>query len=56
MSDRTKAVALEMAERHLKKMGWKFGPRELGKTAAEIINEMNSEIRQQTTEEHGCDG
>ena len=40
MSDRTKAEALRLAKAYLEKMGWKYTPEKIGKTAREILDGM----------------
>lgn len=42
--DKTAAVALEMAERHLIKLGWKHTPEEIGQRAARIISAMEDDV------------
>ena len=36
--DHTKAEALRLAKAWLEKMGWKYGPKEIGETAREILD------------------
>ena len=38
MNDRTTAEALRLAKAHLEKMGWRYTPEDIGKTARQIIN------------------
>lgn len=42
MGDRTTAEALRLAKAHLEKMGWKYTPEDIGKTARAIIAAVNS--------------
>lgn len=38
------AVALAIAERKLNSLGWKWGPKDLGAYAAEILLEMDAKL------------
>ncbi len=38
--DRTQAEALRIAEDHLKRLGWKFTPADVGKKAREVIDAL----------------
>lgn len=42
IGDETHAEALRIAERHLMKMGWKFTPAQVAKTAREIIDALTA--------------
>lgn len=41
--DQTEAAALHLAKAHLEKMGWKYGPQDIGKTAREILSALEPE-------------
>lgn len=43
MDDRTAAAALKIAERELKRLGWKFCSEDIGKKAAQILKAMQKE-------------
>ena len=38
--DQTEAAALNLARAHLEKMGWKYGPQDIGKTARAILDAL----------------
>ena len=40
--DRTTAEALRIAEDHLKRLGWKFTPADVGRRAREIIEALTA--------------
>ena len=42
MNDRTKAMALAIAERKVIAMGWKFGAEDIGAYAALIVKALES--------------
>ena len=42
IGDRTMAVALELAKQQLEKKGWKYGPKDIGKTARVILDGMEA--------------
>lgn len=44
MRDLTQATALDLAKRHLEKMGWKYSPEDIGRTAAKIIRAMDADL------------
>lgn len=46
MTDRTKAVALELAERRLVKLGWRFSHEDIGVMAAQIIIAMEKALQE----------
>lgn len=47
MDDRTKATALEVAERQLKRLGHRHSAKDVGKTAAVIINALEAGLNPQ---------
>lgn len=38
--DHTEAAALHLAKAHLEKMGWKYGPEDIGKNARAILDAL----------------
>lgn len=44
IGDQSKAVALCIAERKLNELGWKYGSREVGKYAAEILLSLETAL------------
>ena len=38
-----KAEALRLAKAYLEKMGWRYGPKDIGKTAKEILDAMEGQ-------------
>ncbi|WPZ13204.1 hypothetical protein T8J41_13670 [Nitratireductor rhodophyticola] len=40
--DRTQAEALRIAEDHLRRLGWKFTPADVGRRAREIIEALTA--------------
>jgi hypothetical protein len=41
LGDRSYAEALRIAEAHLIRQGWKFGPADVGRVAREILNGLS---------------
>ena len=44
--DQAAAEALRLAKAHLEKMGWKYSPAEIGKTAGEILVALRARLEQ----------
>ncbi len=50
--EHAKAIALEIAERRLLALGWKFGPEKVGAYAGKILKALNDELeRKDKTDE-----
>ena len=56
MDDRTNAQALILAKAHLEKLGWKYGPDDIGECAARIVTEMERHLKVYRDEQEPSDG
>lgn len=45
IGDRTLAIALEIAERRLIKLGWKYSNADVGEAAAVMINALQAHLK-----------